>query len=29
MGGVGFVFKVGEMIFYHIGDTDFILEMER
>jgi len=28
MGGVGFVFKVGEMIFYHTGDTDFIPEMD-
>mgnify|MGYP001258314359 CR=1 FL=1 len=28
MGGVGFVFKVGEMIFYHTGDTNFTPEME-
>ena len=28
MWGVGFVFKVGEMIFYHTGDTNFTPEME-
>jgi len=28
MGGVGFIFKIGKVTFYHTGDTDFIPEMK-